>query len=228
MIRTVIGFHQETDGNWVAELSCWHKRHVEHRPPFQESVWVLDSKGRAEHVGSSIDCPLCERAELPAGLAVLDSAGPWDETSIPDALRHTHRTPQGRWGNLQVLGGTVNFQFRPEDTPPGPVLHLSAGSNQPIPPDLAHRVIPSGSVHLELEFWGQPPAQLPADPTPNPTNVVTRDADSQLRGSATPALELHPDEGGDSACWAGLLCVACGAVLDGGPHRRDCPAAGRT
>jgi tellurite methyltransferase len=169
VIRTVVGFHQETDGNWVAELSCWHKQHVRHQPPFQERAWVLDSKGRADRVGSPIDCSLCERAELPAGLAVLDRAGPWDEASIPDALRHTHRTPQGRWGNLQVREGTVNFQFRPEDTPPGPVLHLRAGSNQPIPPDLAHRVIPIGPVRLELEFWGHKPAQTPAGQLRSPT-----------------------------------------------------------
>ena len=30
------------------------------------------------------------------------------------------------------------------------------------------------------------------------------------------------DDGGDPACWAGLLCPACGAVLDGSGHRPGC------
>lgn len=30
------------------------------------------------------------------------------------------------------------------------------------------------------------------------------------------------DDGGDPACWAGLLCPDCGVVLDGGPHRPPC------
>ncbi len=32
-------------------------------------------------------------------------------------------------------------------------------------------------------------------------------------------------EGGDPACWADLLCPACGAVLTGG-HRPRCPREG--
>ena len=39
-----------------------------------------------------------------------------------------------------------------------------------------------------------------------------------------PDLAAGPDEGGEQACWAGLLCPECGAVLDGGPHREGCPA----
>jgi hypothetical protein len=33
------------------------------------------------------------------------------------------------------------------------------------------------------------------------------------------------EEGGDPACWAGLLCPDCGAVLDGSPHRERCGRA---
>jgi Protein of unknown function (DUF3565) len=31
-----------------------------------------------------------------------------------------------------------------------------------------------------------------------------------------------PEEGGEPACLAGSLCVNCGAVMDGGPHRSGC------
>jgi hypothetical protein len=40
-------------------------------------------------------------------------------------------------------------------------------------------------------------------------------------------LALLPDsgslEGGDPACWAGLLCEECGVVMAEGPHRATCP-----
>ncbi|HLH45928.1 MAG TPA: hypothetical protein VKV25_02140 [Acidimicrobiales bacterium] len=36
---------------------------------------------------------------------------------------------------------------------------------------------------------------------------------------------LTEPEGGDPACWAGLLCPECGAVMEDGYHRPGCPAA---
>jgi len=33
-----------------------------------------------------------------------------------------------------------------------------------------------------------------------------------------------PEDGGDPACWAGLLCPECGAVLDGTAHLPGCAA----
>ena len=191
MKRAIAGFHADAGGNWVAELSCWHNQHVRHQPPFRQRPWVLEPAGRAARVGSLIDCPLCDRKERPEGLVLLDRAGPWDEISLPDALRRTHRTPRQRWGELRILAGAVGFQLRPDDTEPDPVTRLVAGAHQAIPPEVAHRVIPLGPARLELELWG-------------------------------PA----PDEGGDPACWAGLLCPACGAVMDGGPHRPDCSTIG--
>ena len=60
MQRTIIGFHQDEDGDWVAELSCLHNQHVRHRPPFQQRPWVLDESQRAARVGAELDCPLCD------------------------------------------------------------------------------------------------------------------------------------------------------------------------
>src|ERR1044072_3986689 len=63
--RAIEGFHQDEDGDWVAELSCLPGQNVRHRPPFQDRAWVLPEAGRAERLGGPIDCPLCDRAELP-------------------------------------------------------------------------------------------------------------------------------------------------------------------
>ena len=32
MIHTIDGFHQDADGDWVAELSCLHDQRVRHEP----------------------------------------------------------------------------------------------------------------------------------------------------------------------------------------------------
>jgi len=70
MVRNIVGFHQDAEGDWVAELECGHRQHVRHRPPFQMRPWVLNREERAAHVGTTLDCPPCERIELPGGLPV--------------------------------------------------------------------------------------------------------------------------------------------------------------
>ena len=154
MIRSIVGFHADDQGDWVAELSCFHRQHVRHRLPFQERAWVLDAAGRAARVGTPIECPLCDRAELPEGLVVVGRAGPWDQDSLPAGLLRAHRTAEGRWGRLQVLDGSVDFQFEREGAP---VVHLESGSGQTIPPGAPHHLVPAGAVRLELELWGRGP-----------------------------------------------------------------------
>lgn len=102
MLRGVVGFRQDHDGDWVAELSCLHGQHVRHRPPFSERRWVLTELGRTAHVGTELECPLCDRAELPLGLRVARVAGPFDEESLPAALRRSHLVAKGTWGCLRV------------------------------------------------------------------------------------------------------------------------------
>ncbi|MFN2505688.1 MAG: DUF3565 domain-containing protein [Acidimicrobiales bacterium] len=64
MERTIEGFHQDDTGAWVAELSCGHRRHVRHDPPFRPAPWVLDDAQRQSRVGSPLNCGLCDQ---PAG-----------------------------------------------------------------------------------------------------------------------------------------------------------------
>jgi TetR/AcrR family transcriptional repressor of lmrAB and yxaGH operons len=53
--------------------------------------------------------------------------------------------------------------------------------------------------------------------------------DEPLRVVEGELLALVPDsaapEGGDPACWAGLLCEECGVVLADGPHRATCSSS---
>ena len=65
--RAMTGFRRDDDGAWVAELSCLHSQHIRHEPPFWEAAWIEDDEARGERVGQPLDCPLCDRAELPGG-----------------------------------------------------------------------------------------------------------------------------------------------------------------
>lgn len=70
MIRTISGFRQDEAGDWVAELNCLHRQHVRHQPPFQDRAWVNDDAARQARVGTPIECPLCDQAEIPDDLTL--------------------------------------------------------------------------------------------------------------------------------------------------------------
>ncbi len=57
--RLIVGFHQDQEGDWVAELECGHNQHVRHDPPWHERAWVLSSEGRGGRLGTRLICPLC-------------------------------------------------------------------------------------------------------------------------------------------------------------------------
>ncbi len=149
MLRRITGFHADDAGEWVAELSCLHGQHIRHRPPFQNRPWVTTEAGRAEHVETELDCPLCDRAEIPGGLEVARTAGPFDQDTLPAALRRNHVVADGRWGCLRVIEGAIGFAM--ETTPPVEV-RLAAGERQPIPPGVPHHLTVDGPVVLAVDF----------------------------------------------------------------------------
>jgi len=59
MERRIIGFSQDDDGYWVAELECSHRQHMRHRPPFERRDWVTTPEGRATRLGVAVDCKRC-------------------------------------------------------------------------------------------------------------------------------------------------------------------------
>jgi len=149
VIRTIDGFHQDELGDWVVELSCLHSQHMRHQPPFRDRAWVLTAAGRAEHVGTTIDCPLCDRGEIPAGLAVVRTIGPFDDATLPAGLRRDHRVAGGVWALLRVLDGAVRFTMA---TDPPVDRALAAGDTQTIPPDVLHSVRPRGPARVTIDF----------------------------------------------------------------------------
>ena len=151
MQRTIVGFHQDDAGEWVAELSCLHRQHVRHQPPFRVAPWVLVDAERAARVGAPLDCPPCDRAELPEGLEVVRTTPVWDEHSMPDGLRRAHRVARGVWVRLHVLEGSLRFRAA---TQPPLDLRLGPGQVQAIPPETDHDVEPQGAVRFSVQFLG--------------------------------------------------------------------------
>ena len=153
MIRSIVGFHQDHAGDWVAHLDCLHRQHVRHAPPFRDRPWVTTEEGRAEHVGAALDCPLCDRAELPDGLEVVRTAGPFDEATLPAGLQRHHRVAAATWGRLRVLDGAVGFGM---ETNPPIERRIDAGDEQAIPPQVPHAVEVVGPMRMVVDFLVRP------------------------------------------------------------------------
>ena len=149
MNRRIVAFHADDVGDWVAHLDCLHRQHVRHQPPFREAPWVLDEAGRAARIGSPLDCPLCDRAELPADLVVVRTTDRWTDETLPRAVRRDHRIASGLWGLLTVHAGRVRFVA---GTAPPIDRVLGAGDEQPIPPEVAHHVEPLGPMACAVTF----------------------------------------------------------------------------
>jgi hypothetical protein len=60
--RTIVGFHLDELGDWVADLECGHGQHVRHRPPWEMRPWVVAEEGREQHLGKVLRCVRCDGA----------------------------------------------------------------------------------------------------------------------------------------------------------------------
>ncbi len=60
MRQAVVGFSQDNEGHWVAQLACGHGQHVRHDPPWTVRAWVMTEEGRAAHLGMMLECRLCD------------------------------------------------------------------------------------------------------------------------------------------------------------------------
>ncbi len=60
--RAIMGFHQDDEGHWVADLECGHTQHVRHDPPWQVRPWVTTAEGRRRHTGRRLRCVRCGAA----------------------------------------------------------------------------------------------------------------------------------------------------------------------
>jgi hypothetical protein len=60
MERRIIGYHQDIDHQWIAELECGHFQHVRHNPPWTNRPWVMTVEGRNAMIGFKLKCKECD------------------------------------------------------------------------------------------------------------------------------------------------------------------------
>lgn len=60
--QRIVGYRQDEEQHWVAELECGHSQHLRHNPPWEVRPWVMTLEGRATHLGTSLLCRLCKES----------------------------------------------------------------------------------------------------------------------------------------------------------------------
>ena len=61
MQRRIVGFIQDEQQEWIAELECGHRQHVRHQPPWFVRPWVVTEEGRQRALGQPLECRLCDQ-----------------------------------------------------------------------------------------------------------------------------------------------------------------------
>ncbi len=92
---------------------------------------------------------------LPDGLIPGGASPVFTHDTLPDALQTEHTLAPGRWGVLNVLGGSVRFvniETNEERLVTAPDLVA-------IPPGLPHRVALGGPLRCRIDFYREPPAE---------------------------------------------------------------------
>ncbi len=153
MERPITGFDRDDEGQWVALLSCGHRQHVRHQPPFMERNWTQTEEGRNSVLGSCLDCPACDRMEPPDGVVRYKSTPLFTELTIPQALRNEHSTKSGVWGRIRVLEGRLLYEVL---APSLQTFTLDTSSKAFVVPEVPHRVEKIGRVIFQVDFMKLP------------------------------------------------------------------------
>ena len=115
MKRAIVGFHQDDEQHWVADLACGHTQHLRHVPPFTERPWVTTEEGRREKLGVELDCVDCDGGERPE-VHPADTYGRPPRNPMSRMISELHvndlQASLSFWRD--ILGFQIAFQ-RPEE-----------------------------------------------------------------------------------------------------------------
>lgn len=152
MRRAIIGFDTDTEGDWRAILSCRHRQHVRHRPPFTQRPWVTTEAGRRGKLGVELDCVRCDALEFPDDVVAYRATPVFTQDTVPAGLTTDHKTGPGTWAKIVVLEGALRYRI--------PLLGKSLVLDPEHPgmvlPEVEHRVEPLGPLRFYLEFYRAP------------------------------------------------------------------------
>ena len=150
--RPIVAFDTDAHGDWTALLSCGHRQHVRHKPPFIVRDWVTTAQGRERMIGATLDCVRCDRFELPEEFVAYKRTPEFDETSVPAGLRREHSTKVGVWAKIVVVDGRLRYRVDALNTD----LELSPDRAGVVIPEVLHHVAPIGAVRFYVEFYRAP------------------------------------------------------------------------
>ncbi len=153
MKRRIVGFHRDDEGDWVAELDCFHGYHVRHDPPLVSRPWVLTAEGRAEKLGAELDCLRCDQLEWPEGLVLDHKSRKFSKDNVPAGLLKAHATPSGIWAKIRVVEGKLLFRVQVGG---GAEYLLEPDTPGVIVPEMPHSLAVVGRAMFFLEFYRRP------------------------------------------------------------------------
>ncbi|MCG9893052.1 MAG: DUF3565 domain-containing protein [Thermosynechococcaceae cyanobacterium MS004] len=153
MLREIVGFHQDEENHWVADLDCGHAQHTRHDPPFFLRPWVLNEDSRSTHIGTSLNCVRCDRQEMPEEFVAYRRTATFTSGSIPNGLRKHHSTKRGIWGVINILEGQLRYRIH---EPYNCEVVLDQNTKGIILPEVEHAVEPLKSAEFYVEFWHNP------------------------------------------------------------------------
>lgn len=146
---SIVGYHLDAEGHWVAELACGHTQHVRHKPPQEMRPWVLSEEGRREKLGALLPCPPCRMPKLPPGLVEYKRTAEFDDRTVPAGLTKMHRLKADVWGELVVSAGHVLYVLEDQDDA---VVVLREGLSGVIAPGAPHHVEPKPGARFYVRF----------------------------------------------------------------------------
>lgn len=87
--------------------------------------------------------------QLPEGLVAYRKTPVFDQDTLPNGLRKTHRTKAGVWALIHVVEGRLRYRC----LEPLSEQILSPGVTGIVRPEEAHEVEPLGAVRFYVEFY---------------------------------------------------------------------------
>ena len=152
MERPITGFALDDDGDPIAILSCGHRQHVRHNPPFINRPWVTTEQGRNSMLGKTLNCLRCDKLELPDNFVPYKQTPVFTEESVPAGLKKDHSTKAGVWAKIVVTEGKLRYHINALKTE----MELSQDKIGIIVPEVLHSVEPLGTVRFFVEFYRAP------------------------------------------------------------------------
>lgn len=149
----IVGFHQDEEGHWVADLACGHTQHVRHRPPIESRPWVVSEEGRRSKLGAMLPCRLCRMPKRPADVVEYKRTPTFDATTTPAGLRARHTTKAGVWGEIVVEEGRVLYVIEEEEDAS---FVLRPGVPGTVAPQAPHHVTPYDDAKFHVRFLRAP------------------------------------------------------------------------